>query len=138
MDILTFHLGTLILTGLVVLYADHMGFRYFTGRSQTLDIKKVRWAHRLVFIGLFILIITGVMLTAPSWAVWFAKPFFYGKLAFVATLFVNGLFIDRLMQKATTTPYVLLAPFERRLLMTSGVLSAVGWVASVLIGFFLL
>ncbi|MDQ5928024.1 MAG: hypothetical protein QG633_462 [Patescibacteria group bacterium] len=136
MDILTFHLGTLILTGLVVLYADHMGFRYFTGRSQTLDPKKVRWAHRLVFIGLFILIITGVMLTLPSWAVWFENPFFYAKLAFVATLLVNGIFIDRLMQKATIMPYALLSAPERRLLMVSGALSATGWVASVLIGFF--
>jgi len=138
MDLITFHLIALILTGLVVLYADHMGFRYFTGRSQTLDSKKVRWAHRLVFIGLFVLIITGVMLTLPALAVWLENPFFYAKLGFVTTLLINGLFIDRIMQKATTTPYALLAPSERHLLMTSGALSAAGWIVSALIGFFLL
>lgn len=135
---LPLHLIALIVTVPVILYADHMGFAYFTGRVQTLDPKKVARTHRLVFAGLAALIITGVMLTVPSWAVWFENPFFYVKLAFVVTLLVNGFFIERLMEKATITPYAMLSGSERSLLMTSGVLSAMGWIGSIGIGFFLL
>ncbi len=138
MDIVTLHLAALIVTAPVILYADHMGFRYFTGRAQTLSGRSVAWTHRLVFIGLFLLIATGVMLTVPSWEVWFAQPLFYVKLGFVITLLINGLFIQKLMTTATTTPYALLAPSDKRTLMTSGALSAIGWVASVIIGFFFL
>lgn len=138
MDILALHLIALIITAPVILYADHMGFLYFTGRSQTLDPKKVVVTHRFVFLGLLLLIVTGVLLTLRSWAVWFENPFFYAKLAFVMILLVNGFFIERLMHKATTTPYAMLLGSERRLLVVSGALSAIGWIVSIIIGFFLL
>jgi hypothetical protein len=57
-------------------------------------------------------------------------------LALVATVALNGFFIHNLMMKATVTSYAALAPEERRLLMVSGALSAIGWVGSALIGFF--
>ncbi len=138
MELVTLHLIALIITAPVILYADHMGFRYFTGRAAVLPERSVVWTHRLVFIGLFVLIATGVMLTVPSWEVWFAKPAFYVKLGFVVTLLINGLFIQKLMTTATRVPYASLSLSDKRTLMTSGALSGIGWVASVLIGFFLL
>lgn len=138
MDIVTLHLIALIITAPVILYADHMGFRYFTGRAQTLSGPSVAWTHRLVFIGLFLLIATGIMLTVPSWAVWFSKPAFYMKLGFVVTLLINGLFIQKLMTTATRVPYASLSLSDKRMLMTSGALSGIGWVTSVVIGFFFL
>lgn len=136
MDVITIHLWSLIITAPVILYADHMGFLYFTGRVQTLSVKKVEWTHRLVFLGLLFLISTGAVLTIPMWAIMFENPFFYAKLAFVATLILNGIFIGKLMKKSTTTPYALLSRDEKIFLMISGAVSLCGWVASVLIGFF--
>jgi hypothetical protein len=138
MEIVTLHLIALIVTAPMILYADHMGFRYFTGRASVLPERSVAWTHRLVFIGLFLLIVTGVMLTVPSWEAWFAKPAFYVKLGFVLTLLINGLFIQKLMTTAAHTPYALLPLSDKRTLITSGALSGIGWIASILIGFFFL
>ncbi len=136
MELETLHLIALIITAPVILYADHMGFQYFTGRMQTLPLQKVQWAHRLVTVGLLILIATGIWMTIPMWAVMLEKPFFYAKMAFVATLFLNGLFIGQLMNKATTVPFAGLTRDEKNLLLVSGAVSGISWVASVLIGFF--
>jgi cation transport ATPase len=136
MDLTTLHLISLIITAPVILYADHMGFQYFTGRVQTLSLKKVEWTHRLVTGGLLLLIITGITITIPVWAIMLEKPLFYAKLAFVATLVSNGIFIGQLMQKALVTPYANLSQDEKRFLLVSGVVSACGWSATILIGFF--
>jgi cation transport ATPase len=136
MDLTTLHLVSLIITAPVILFADHMGFQYFTGRVQTLNATKVVWAHRLVTIGLLLLIVTGIALTVPMWAILFENPYFYAKLAFVVTLALNGYFIEKLMKKATTTPFAQLTADEKRVLLISGAVSGASWVATVFIAFF--
>lgn len=136
MDFVTLHLVSLIVTAPVILFADHMGFQYLTGRVQTLSKTKVLWAHRLVTIGLLLLIGTGIVITIPVWAIVLENPYFYAKLAFVTTLALNGYFIEKLMHKATTTPFAQLAPEEKRVLLVSGAVSGGSWVATVLIAFF--
>lgn len=138
MDFVALHLLALLITVPVISHADFMGLQYFRGTVQVLPAITVKWTHRLVFIGLFLLIVTGIVVTVPSWEVWFTKPMFYIKLAFVATLFLNGLFIDKLMLTATQQPYALLSKSEQNTLKTSGALSGMGWVATVLIGLFFL
>ena len=136
MDLSTLHLVLLIITAPVILYADHMGFMYFTGKVKTLSLKKVQWVHRLVTAGLVLLIITGVLLTLPMWAYMLENPYFYTKIAFVITLFLNGLFIGKLMEKATTVPFAQLSKDEKNVLLISGAVSGASWVTTVLIGFF--
>lgn len=136
MDIVTLHLISLIVTAPVILYADHMGFQYLTGRVQTIGISKLKWTHNLVTFGILLLIITGIIITVPMWAIMLENPFFYAKLAFVSTLVLNGAFIGALMKKATTTPFAELSSDEKRLLLLSGGISALGWIATTLIGFF--
>ncbi|MEY2640914.1 MAG: hypothetical protein RL150_307 [Candidatus Parcubacteria bacterium] len=136
MDLITLHLVLLIIVAPVILYADHMGFQYMTGRKQTLPAKTLAWTHWIVTIGLVLLIITGALITIPMWAVMLENPLFYAKLAFVATLVLNGLFIGKLMQKATVGPYAMLQKSEQHMLLVSGALSACSWVATILIGFF--
>lgn len=135
MDLTFLHLLSLVITIPVVLYADHLGFQYFTGRKLVLDRKKIEWSHRLVMIGISLLIVTGIVVTVPVWAVMFSQPLFYAKLALVSTLVINGLFIGKLMHKATITPYTELSAEEKRVLLLSGALSAGGWLGSILIGF---
>lgn len=136
MSLITLHLISLIITAPVILYADHMGFRYFTGKTQTLSKKIVEWTHRLVTLGLMLLIITGTLITIPMWDVMLAEPLFYVKIAFVMALILNGLFIGQLMKKATDTPYINLSNEEKRFLLTSGTISICAWVITTLIGFF--
>jgi cation transport ATPase len=136
MDLVTIHLLLLIVTAPVILYADHMGFQYLTGRVKTISPRKVEWTHRLVSIGIVLLIVTGVLITIPIWAVVLEKPLFYAKLAFVATLVLNGVFIGSLMKKATMTPFTNLSKDEKKFLLLSGAVSALGWISTTLIAFF--
>ncbi len=131
----TLHLIALILTIPAIMYADHIGFKYFTGKIQTVNYRKVQIAHWFVTGGLILLIITGVIITIPMWAVMFENPFFYAKLAFVVTLFLNGIFIGSLMKKATIIPFARLSKDEKKALIVSGALSGISWTASILIGF---
>lgn len=117
------------------MYADHIGFKYFTGKIQTVNYRKVQIAHWFVTGGLVLLILTGVIITIPMWAVMFENPFFYAKLAFVVTLFLNGIFIGSLMKKATIIPFARLSKDEKKALIVSGALSGISWTASILIGF---
>ena len=121
MDFTALHLASLILTIPVILYADHMGFMYFTGRQQTLSARATKTAHYLVMAGIALLVITGVIITVPRWTFLIGNPFFFAKLAFVATLLING--------------FTLLSAEEKRLLMTSGAISGISWVATIVIGF---
>lgn len=136
MDITTAHLIVLGITAPVILYADHMGFQYLTGRIQTIPARKTEIVHWLVIVGLLLLIVTGVLITIPVWALKFENPVFYVKLAFVATLILNGVFIGKLMKKANTVPYINLSQDEKTFLMVSGGVSACGWITTILIGFF--
>ena len=136
MSLTTLHLLSLIITAPVILYADHMGFRYFTGRTQTLSKKAVEWTHWLVTGGLVLLIVTGVLITIPMWDVVFVQPLFYIKIAFVLTLILNGIFIGHLMKKATHTPYSNLSSEEKTFLLTSGAVSVCAWISITLIAFF--
>jgi hypothetical protein len=70
------------------------------------------------------------------WAYMLENPYFYTKIAFVITLFLNGLFIGKLMEKATTVPFAQLSKDEKNVLLISGAVSGASWVTTVLIGFF--
>lgn len=132
----TLHLISLFLTLPVILYADHMGFNYMTGRTQTVSARAARISHWLVTLGLLLLIGTGIALTIPSWEYLLANPYFYVKMAFVATLFVNGIAIGATLSLATITPFAQLPAEQKRLLIISGALSGISWLATILLGFF--
>ena len=93
MNFLTLHFFALIISIPAIIYADHLGFLYFTGRIQTISHKKVQYTHWFVTIGLMLLIVSGVIITIPAWALFFGNPLFYVKIGFVIALCLNGIFI---------------------------------------------
>ncbi len=136
MDPVSLHLLALIITVPAILYGDHLGIAYFSGRVGTISRQKIVWTHRAVMIGLLLLITTGIATMLPMWAVMLEKPLFYAKLACVATLLVNSFFISGLMLKATAVPYASLLPHEQRVLLVSGGVSGCCWITAILIGLF--
>jgi hypothetical protein len=124
-----------VITAPAILYADYMGLRYFTGKASTLPLRPLQLVHRAVFIGITLLVVTGIIITVPRWFMLFDNILFYAKLAFVLTLIVNGLFIHKLMHKATSSPFASLELSEKRLLMFSGALSGISWIVTIIIGF---
>jgi len=138
MELEDIHLFVLALTALVILYSDHQGFDYFRGKKQTLSHSLVHHSHRLVWTGLVVMIATGVGLVLPSWQYYLSEPVFYVKMGLVGVLVVNAIAIGKLSRVATERPFALLSSDEKRVLMLSGTLSAIGWVGAAFIGMFVL
>ena len=134
----TLHLLTLGLTALVILYSDHKGFEYFTGKAQTLSSSFIAWSHRLVWTGLLGMIVTGVLLAIPRWTFLLQEPTFYVKMGFVAVLIVNAFAIGELSTHTEETPFKELPKEKQRVLLVSGALSAIGWAGAAVIGLFFL
>ncbi len=138
MELEELHLATLALTALIILYSDHQGFEYFRGKKQLLTQSFVTWSHRLVWLGLSGMILTGVIMVVPRWEHFLSDPAFYIKMGMVAVLVVNGYAIGKLSHVATETPFAELPPEHKKTLMLSGFLSATGWIGAAVIGFLFL
>ena len=133
MDLLTLHLTILTLTALLILYVDHEGYLYFTGKKQTLSLRFITWTHRLVSVGLLLMIATGILLTMPDYEYRLSQPFFWIKMSFVLVLVMNGLFIGRLSCVASEQPFSELTADKKRILIISGALSTSAWIGAFLI-----
>lgn len=121
-------------TIIVILYSDHQGFLYFRGKKATLSLSFVNWSHRLVWLGLGLIISTGSILVSFNVERYVADPAFFLKMSFVGVLIMNGLAIGALSHKASTTPFAALSQEEQRTLLVSGALSFMGWVGAFVIG----
>lgn len=138
MDIVSLHLGALILTALVVLYADHRGMGYVRGTQEMLSPQFITWSHRLVATGLGVLVATGLMLAIPERGYFFTEPVFYLKMGFVLALIINGFWIGRLSSVTTMLPFRALPQETKRKIFVSGAISLVSWIGAATIGLFYL
>ncbi len=132
------HLLILALTAFVILYSDHQGLDYLRQKKVTLSKRSITRLHRMVWIGLLGMVVTGIALVIPAWEHYLTEPSFYVKMGFVLTLAVNGVFIGKLSHTAADTPYPLLESETKKSLLLSGALSSIGWVGATVVGFFFL
>jgi hypothetical protein len=138
MELEGLHFFTLILTAVVIIYSDHQGFLYFRGKKQTLSPLFLLWSHRLVWIGLLGMIVSGFFMVLPWWERKIQDPAFIVKMFFVLVLVINGVAIGRLSQVAATTPFASLDAKKKRILFISGAASAISWIGAATIGFLFL
>ena len=129
------HLFFLALTALVILHSDHKGLLYMLGKRDILSSRFVVWSHRLVWIGLIGMILSGAALIAPSWEYWLTQGSFYIKMGLVGVLVMNAFAIGTFAKVATHTPFKELGKDQKLTLLVSGTLSATGWIGASLIGF---
>ncbi len=132
------HLLALFCTALIIVVADHEGFLYMRGKKRLLNSIHTKFFHNAVWIGLAVLMVTGILLALPAWKHYLTEPAFLLKMLFVAILVGNGAFIGRLMSIASEKPFQELTAREKSLLFVSGALSTTGWAGATLIGFFFL
>jgi hypothetical protein len=138
MELSSVHVAVLVCTALVIAYADHEAFLYIRGEKQTLNKVQTRWLHRGVWLGLSLMIITGVLMVAPAYDYYLGEPAFLIKMLLVGLLIGNGVAIGALTSVAAVTPFRELSKRKKLLLLLSGALSSLGWLGAVAIGFFLL
>jgi hypothetical protein len=125
-------------TASVILYSDYRGFNYFRGKEKLLSEKFVKWSHLLVWVGLLLMITTGVMLTIPAWEYRLSQPEFYIKMSFVLVLVMNAVAIGKLSKQASVRAFDELPSEDKKTLLVSGGLSALGWIGAATIGAFFL
>jgi len=138
MELTDIHLAALALTAVVILYTDHVALGYFLGRRRLVSARFSHLSHALIWGGLFVLIVTGVLLVAPFWEYYRVLPAFYVKMGAVLVLLWNGYAIGRLARVASGTPFAELPRETRRVLLVSGALSALGWGIAASVGFLFL
>lgn len=132
------HVTVLVFTALVIMYSDHQAFLYLRGKKETLSANFTKWSHRLVWVGLLLMICTGAAMVVPDWEYYLSNPVFLIKMSFVLVLLINAFFIGRLSRVATETPFVFVPSEKRTMILISGFLSGIGWIGAAVIGFFFL
>ncbi len=135
--ILPLHLLSLAYVAWNIFHADHMGFSWVRGKVHTLDEKRVRKYHRGTWVGLVLMITTGVLLFIPMREYLLGRPQFFMKMAFVFTLICNGLVIGTLQKTATSRPYASLTSKEKAPLFISGAISTICWIGAAVTALFL-
>lgn len=136
--ILPLHLLALAYAAWNIVHADHMGFTWMRGKVATLDPQVVAKYHRGSWIGLSLMIATGLALFWPMREFLLTRPQFFVKMAFVATLVCNGFVIGKLQKTAETKTFASLSFTERLPLFISGAVSTLCWIGAALGGLFLI
>ncbi len=132
------HLIILGLTAIVIVMSDWEAFSWMRGKKEFLDEEKIRLHHKLVSIGLALMILSGFLLFWPMRDYITEVPKFYIKMFFVGLIVVNSFFINKLMPIAFTRKFSELTFRERLPLLISGATSALGWIGATILGFIMI
>ncbi len=138
MALVSIHLAILVATVCVILIADHQGVQYFRGKRATISLRFITWTHRLIWLGLLGMIVTGIFLVAPAWDYFSTQPEYWLKMFFVVVLVINAIAIGQLSRHATSTPYQSLPSRVQKKLLLSGAVSSLSWIGAIVIGLFFL
>ena len=133
--LLAAHVFSLGFIASLISLADKEALSWLRGRTRTLDPVRLRQYHRLMWIGLLLLSVTGFFLLYPLRLYLFEEPLFVAKLFFVGVLFINAVLIGRLQHVAAAKPFRELSVKEKLPLFMSGALSAYCWVAAAALGY---
>ncbi len=121
----------------VTALADKEAFDWVSGKKKILDKDMLGRYHSFVWLGLLLLIGTGVLLLYPLRDILLTNPVFLLKMLFVGVLVANGILIGRLQHAATAHPFSELRMGQKIELFASGVISTAGWLGAGVLAFFL-
>lgn len=131
------HILSLLFVAWNIFHADHMGFNWIRGKVSTLDEATVKKYHNRTWIGLLLMIFTGLLMFWPMREYLLTRPQFFIKMAFVITLFCNSFVIGILSKTSTTKSYSSLSTKEKIPLIISGAVSTISWLGAFGMAFFL-
>jgi len=124
------HIGAVFTTLAIVLSSDIYGVLWIFGKKETLQRVVIHRLHTVVWIGLFLIIGSGLLLFLPYQEYLLSDFAFRLKMLFVAFLFINAFVINTHMNIASTRSFNSLSVRERGTLLVSGSVSAAGWIGS--------
>lgn len=132
------HLLVLVITIWNIARADHAALLWIRGKVATLEVTLVKTYHTRVWVGLFLMIISGIFLAWPMKEYLLTRPQFFIKMGFVVALVINSFVIGALQKVATTRTYSSLTTLQKLPLFISGGVSTLSWIGAALGGLFLI
>lgn len=129
--ILGIHITTAVLLIGGVVYADHLALAWILGKKKNLSESVLRQIHRSLYIGITVMVLTGIYLFIPSRAYLLYETAFFIKMFFVATLIINSLCIGKFLPLATKTAFQDLSTNKRFVLLLSGTVSTCCWLGTI-------
>lgn len=135
--VLPLHLAILAYAAWNILHADHLGFRWMTGKVNILEAADIRKYHRRVWIGLVGMIVTGFVMFWPVREYLLGRWQFLLKISFVLALVANGFAIGSIQKVATRKSFKELTLKEKLPLLVSGGVSTLGWTGAAIMAFFI-
>lgn len=130
--ILTTHIITACALIAVVLYSDHYGLGWMRGKHEVLSATKLHRLHRTIYVGLGVMIITGLYMFWPVREYLLTETTFLVKMGLVITLIINSIFIGKVGAKATHTSFASLTTKERVPLFIIGAVSSFCWAGTII------
>jgi hypothetical protein len=100
------HVAALVFAGGMAVTLDRATLRASRGSSELRwrQLKELATAHRLVLVGLTLSVVTGILMLAADVEAYFGSWVFWGKLAMIAALLVNGWVMMRTETRIGSTP----------------------------------
>jgi len=135
--ILTIHIATATLLIITVLFADHLAFAWLRGKKETLSKQTMYRIHYGMYLGLSIMIATGSYMFLPIREYLLQETAFQVKMAFLAALLVNSIFIGQTVHTSTTQRFTSLVGKTKLLFLISGGVSAGSWIGVIIAANFL-
>lgn len=129
------HILVVCSTLVVVLFADHYGFTWVTGKVNILEESKLRKLHFYTWVGIIVSIITGGIIFYNDYENLLTSSAFLLKMAFVATLVVNSVSIGIFKNVATKSKFSDLSTKERLPLIIAGGTSTLSWLGAITCAF---
>lgn len=111
-----------------VLVSDTVGLLWMTGKKLLAPGHFLRMAHRFVFIGLSVSVVSGVYLFSTVSDYLLTVPAFYTKMLLVLALVINGFIIGKHISLAEATPFAEIKTAEKKKLLLSAAISTAGWM----------
>ena len=136
-SVLTLHISAMFFSISLVVFADVLGLLWFFNRIQTLPEKVLKWTHRCILFGIFVSIITGILMFNSVSTLLLRNPAFYIKISFILFLLINAYFIHKHYTLSTTNNSMSLTCNEKNKLILFGTISALSWISVLIASQFL-
>ena len=131
------HILVVSSTLILVLFADHYGYTWISGKTSLLDKNKLNKLHNYTWVGIILILITGGTIFYYDYKTLLSSYVFLLKMAFVTTLIVNSFSIGILKNIATKHKFSDLSIKDKLPLIITGGTSTICWLGALTCAFFI-
>jgi hypothetical protein len=129
--VLVLHITAFVFNVTLVVLADVLGLLWVVGKKSVLGASYMHWLHRMIWIGLTVSIITGIVLFSSASDYLLTTPAFWVKLSFVIALVINSFFITHHMKIALVQSFTEVTQKAKIKMFISGAISTGAWIGVV-------